>query len=58
MTIGRQVLAGNHSPKVREKSSQVEVLVSQWWISCAVKTVGQSEAKINTGVLLSKVEFA
>jgi hypothetical protein len=24
------------------------VLVSQWWISRAVKTVGQSEAKFNT----------
>jgi hypothetical protein len=32
----------------REKSREVKVLVSRWWISYAVKTLGQSEAKINS----------
>ena len=31
-----------------EKSIPVNVLMSQWWISRAMKTVGQSDAKINT----------
>ena len=38
-------LSPTHS---REKSIPVNVLMSQWWISRAMKTVGQSDAKINT----------
>ena len=31
-----------------EKSIPVNVLMSQWWISRAMKTAGQSDAKINS----------
>ena len=34
-----------------EKSIPVNVLMSQWWISRAMKTVGQSDVKINTPAL-------